>query len=87
MATPSFGTSLTATVGSTVSARDAVIEQVTYNVYSDPCAYLLSSLASQVRTDIGVPSSAALVCALVSSSVLSDGRRVYRWNVTATWTE
>lgn len=78
---------LEVTVASTTCTRSASVVQTTLNVYSDPCGYLTTSLASQVRVDMAVPAAAVLTCSLVSVSVLSDGRRVYTWDVTATWTE
>lgn len=77
---------LTVTVGTTTSTREATVVQNTFNVYSDPCDYLTTSLADQIRIDMSVPSTSTLTCSLVSVTTLSDGRRSYRWDVTATWT-
>lgn len=83
----SSGPTLEVTVTDTTCVRTAVVVQITYNVYVDPCGYLTTVLADQVRTDLDVPTSSVLTCSLVSVSILSDGRRSYRWDVTATWTE
>lgn len=81
--TPTFDVVVT----STTCTRAGSVVQTTPNVYSDPCGYLTTTLADQVRTDLSVPLTATLTCSLVSVSTLSDGRRVYTWDVTATWTE
>lgn len=83
----SSASTLTVTVGITTLTRLAVVVQTTFNVYADPCAYLLSTLADQIRIDMSTPSTSILFCSLVSVTTLSDGRRSYRWDVTATWTE
>lgn len=78
---------LTVTVGVTTLILPATVVQTTFNVYSDPCDFLLTTLADQVKVDMSVPSTSTLTCSLVSVTTLSDGRRSYRWDVTATWTE
>ena len=87
MATASATPVLTVSVTGTTCTRSASVQQTTFDVYVDPCAALLSVLADQVRVDMSVPATSVLTCALVSVTVLSDGRRVYIWDVTATWTE
>lgn len=83
----SSASTLTVTVGTTTCSQPATVVQTTFNVYSDPCASLLATLADQIKIDMSVPSTSTLTCSLVSVSILSDGRRSYRWDVTATWTE
>ena len=84
-ATPA--TTLIVTVGVTTLTLPATVVQTTFNVYVDPCDFLLTTLADQVKIDMSVPPTSTLTCALVSVTTLSDGRRSYRWDVTATWTE
>jgi hypothetical protein len=78
---------LTVTIGSTTLTLPAVVVEDTFNVYSDPCDFLLNNLAEQIKVDMSVPLSSTLTCAVVSVTTLSDGRRSYRWDVIATWTE
>lgn len=78
---------LTVTVGVTTLTLPATVVQTTYNTYSDPCDFLLTTLADQVKIDMSVPSTSTLTCSFVSVTTLSDGRRSYRWDVIATWTE
>lgn len=79
--------SLDVVVLSTSYMRTARVSQETFDVYLDACLYLNSYLISEVLTEMHAPSSAATTCSLQSVSILSDGRRRYIWNVTATWTE
>ena len=84
---PSSSPTFTVTVADTTCVRAASVVQTTFDSYSDPCGYLTSSLADQIRTDMSVPPTSTLTCAVVSIVNLSDGRRVYTWDVTATWTD
>jgi len=86
MTTGPRGSLLTANVQSETVTQTIFVVYSTFDTLSDPCAYLLSQLSSYVLEEVGAPSSAFLTCSLLTSSILSDARREYRWNVTATWT-
>lgn len=80
------GSNLTATVASTATTQTISVVLWTYDTLTNPCNYLLTELASRIKVEVGAPTTATLVCSLVSSSLLSDARREYRWTVTASWT-
>jgi len=80
------GSELTATVTSTATTQTISVVLRTFDTLTNPCNYLLTQLASRIRAEVGAPSSAVLVCSLVSVSTLSNAQREYRWTVTASWT-
>jgi len=83
----STSSTLTVVVGGTVHVRSAAVTKTSFDVYVDPCASLLSTLASQIKIDMGVPASSTLTCSFTSVSLLSSGKRTYQWDVAATWTD
>lgn len=79
--------SLDIEVLSTSYTRMSRVSQETFDVYLDACSYLSTYLIAEVLTAMSAPLDAMTACSLQSVSILSDGRRRYIWNVTATWTE
>jgi len=80
------GSQLSVSVQSETRSQSIVVVYTTFDTLTDPCGYLLNQLSSYVREEVGAPSSSTFTCSLISSSVLSNAKREYRWNVTTTWT-
>jgi hypothetical protein len=80
------GSELTASVSSIATVQTISVVLRTFDTLTDPCNYLLTQLSDRIRAEVSAPSSAVLVCSLVSVSMMSDARREYRWTVTASWT-
>jgi len=80
------GSTLTASVTSTLVTQGVLVGLTTFDTLTDPVSYLLTQLKERVLAEISAPSTATLTATLQTSSILGDGQRVYRWSATATWT-
>lgn len=80
------GSSLSVVVQSQSFTQTISVVYTTFDNLSDPCSYLVSQLSAYVREEAGAPASSSVTCSLVSSSILSDARREYRFLVTTAWT-
>lgn len=81
------GSLFSASVSSTEVTKTISVSFQTFDTLSSPCDYLTTQLSSRIKAECLLPVSAVLSCSLISFSILSDAKRIYKWTVTATWTE
>ena len=79
--------SLSVLVVQTDVSRTVRVTVETFDTYADPCTTLFPLVQDRVLDEASIPPSAALVCSLLSYTVLSSSLRNYVFDVIATWTE